>query len=183
MTTKRRRMRILCEDRRTERFLRRLCERFGVQVLDVKIAPSGKGAASAWVRQHYADEVRRHRARNYQASLALLVAIDGDNVGVAERVRELAEALAAAKEAPRVDSEAIAVFVPTWSVETWLAALVGRPVDELSPQKDNPAVSELWRDGPAESRTIREAVAGWGADTALPSLIAARSGAVRVGLA
>lgn len=176
-------MRILCEDRRTERFLRRLCERFGVQVLDVQIAPSGKGAASAWVRQHYADEVRHHRARNYQTSLGLLVAIDGDNVGAAERMRELAEALAAANEAPRRASEAIAVFVPTWSVETWLAALVGRPVDEASPQKDNLAVSEFWRDGPAESRAIRAAVAGWGADAALPSLLAARSEAARVGLA
>ena len=45
-----RRVRLVCEDRLTERFLSKVCQRQKIGVLHVDIAPSGKGAASAWVR-------------------------------------------------------------------------------------------------------------------------------------
>lgn len=50
-----RRVRIVCEDRLTERFLINVCQRQKVGVLHVDVAPSGKGAASAWVRRRYPE--------------------------------------------------------------------------------------------------------------------------------
>lgn len=41
-----RRVRLLCEDRRTDRFLGQLCSRFNVLVLASEVAPAGKGDAS-----------------------------------------------------------------------------------------------------------------------------------------
>jgi len=46
--------------------------------------------------------------------------IDGDNQGVAKRKLALDDALRAANESPRGHDEPVVIFVPTWSVETWL---------------------------------------------------------------
>lgn len=179
-----RRVWILCEDRRTERFLSRLCERYGVEVIDVKPAPSGKGAASAWVRRKYAEYVRKRRSKNFQANLGLLVAIDGDNLGVKARMSELEAELRAAGIEPRGDAESIAIFVPTWSIETWLAHLHGAAgIDEDRALKDDPMLRALWRDGPAEAATCKAAALAW-SDTPdpPPSLRSAHDEAPRVGL-
>jgi hypothetical protein len=113
MARSQRRVWILCEDRRTERFLRGLCKRYGIHVADVEPAPSGRGAAEAWVRRHYATYVRKRRSKNFQASLGLLVAIDGDKVGVEARLRELDTELRLADIERRGDTEPVAIFVPT----------------------------------------------------------------------
>ncbi len=74
------RVHILCEDRLSERLLRRLCDAHHVRVLDVKLAPSSIGSASAWVKKQYPALVRLRRAKKHQQNLGLLVHIDGDNV-------------------------------------------------------------------------------------------------------
>ncbi len=179
------RLRILCEDRRTDRFVRRLCERYGVQVLSVERAPNGKGAASAWVRHRYPHAVRLCRSKNFQQNLGLLVVIDGDNRDLDGRLRELGAELDAL-DVPKIGpADPIAVFVPTWSVETWLAYLCEQPgVDESRSLKDDPADRALWADGAVEAATIRQAVAAWNPRAvALPSLTAAYREAGRVGLA
>jgi len=89
-----RRVRLVCEDRLTERFLSKVCQRQKIGVLHVEIAPSGKGAASAWVRRKSPEFVKLHRSKNYQKNLCLLVTIDGDNKGVSVRKLELAQTLA-----------------------------------------------------------------------------------------
>ncbi len=184
MASEQRRVRILCEDRRTERFIRRICERYQVRVEDVVIAPSGKGAASAWVRRNYAKYVRKRRAKNFQPNLGLLVVIDGDNLGVAARLQELDAELDSARVERRQPTESIAVFVPTWSVETWLAHLSGlEGIDEGTPLKDEAAARRLWSDGRVYAATIKIAVAAWNAEEPpLPSLRAAYVEAPRVGL-
>lgn len=183
-TSGQRRVRILCEDRRTERFVRRLCERHGVRVMDVEVAPAGKGAASAWVCRSYARAVGKRRSKSFQANLGLLVVVDGDNVGVAARMEELDARLDEAGAPRRGPAEPVAVFIPTWSIETWLAHLAGREgVDESRPLKDDVRFHALWSDGAAESTTLEAAVEGWGLTLSpLPSLLAARSEAPRVGL-
>lgn len=121
------RVRILCEDRLTERFLRKLCERFGVHVLDVVIHPGPRGAASAWVSAQYPRLVQLRRSKKHQQNLGLLVHIDGDNVGLQARKVELDAKLCAF--VPQLDrrrpNEPVAVFVPTWCIETWLLHLAG----------------------------------------------------------
>ena len=81
-------------------------------------------------------------------------------------------------------SEPIAIFVPTWSVETWLAHLCGTSeVDEATPMKDDGKARALWGDGTREAATIKTAVAAWsGSSTQLPSLQAAYDEAPKVGL-
>jgi hypothetical protein len=180
-----RRLRLLCEDRRTERFIRRLCERYRIELMQPpEVAPVGKGAASAWVLRSYASQVRKRRSKSFQANLGLLVVIDGDNVGMEARLRELDAELRLAKAEPRGDAEPIAIFVPTWSIETWLAHLSGiEGIAETRPLKGDGEMRALWRDGTTEATTIRAAVGAWnGSDTPLPSLLAAYAEAPRVGL-
>jgi hypothetical protein len=185
MTSGKRRLRILCEDRRTERFVRRLCERYRIQVVvPPEVSPHGKGAASAWVLASYAKLVRQRRSKSFQANLGLLVVIDGDNVGLRRRLQELDEKLDAAGLEHRDPNEPIAIFVPTWSIETWLAHLHGsQGLDEGRALKDDGELRELWRDGTAEAAACKTAAAAWGTTPApLPSLLAAYGEAPRVGL-
>lgn len=56
--------------------------------------------------------------------------LDGDQQGVAGRCRTLDEACDAADVERRRSDEPVAIFVPTWNIETWLAYLDGQTVDE-----------------------------------------------------
>jgi hypothetical protein len=178
------RIRLLCEDPRTDRFLRKLCKGFNVWVLESEIAPDGRGDASVWVRRRYASSVARLRSRRHQRNLGLIIAIDGDNKGVSERKAELAAELAAMRVPPSADDEPIAIFVPTWSVETWLALLCGAEnVTETEPLKNHRDFKNLWEDGTTEAKTISSAVEAWKGDiTPLPSLADGYAEATRVWL-
>jgi hypothetical protein len=117
------RVRLLCEDRRAERFFRALCAHHDVLVLDVQVAPSGVGSAADWVRKRYAAAVRLRRSKNFQQNLGLLVHIDGDDQGCVARKAQLGAELATYK--PREPEEPVALFVPTWCIETWVLHLTG----------------------------------------------------------
>jgi hypothetical protein len=56
--------------------------------------------------------------------------LDGDANGVDARLTALDEACNRASVSPRVNADHVAVFVPTWNIETWLAYLNGETVDE-----------------------------------------------------
>jgi hypothetical protein len=147
---------ILAEDRRTERFVRELvvCLGFDKRKFRFSIAPSGKGNASNWVRAQYVVEVNLLRRKRYQR-LCLIAVRDGDNDGFAVRKAHLDAALASPREA----DEAIATLVPTWSIETWLFALLGDDtIGEDSPQKQN--FENLYR-GRAERYALRDAAQAW----------------------
>ncbi|MBI2898346.1 MAG: hypothetical protein HYY06_32650 [Deltaproteobacteria bacterium] len=171
---------ILCEDRRTERLLRALCDRYSVRVVDVDDAPEGRGAASAYVVRRYAGSVKKLRSKSFQRNLGLVVATDGDNVGSRSR----SDALAAELEPPRTEKEPIAILVPTWSVEPWLAALNGiEGVVETRSLKEDPDCRKMWADGATERATFRRAADAWrSAPSPLPALAAAYEEATRVGL-
>jgi len=179
-----RRVRIVCEDRLTERFLRKACQRQKLGVLHVEVAPSGKGAASAWVRRKYPEFVKLHRSKNYQKNLYLLMAIDGDNKGVSVRKLELDQELVKAGVEARKPGEPIAVFVPTWSIETWLASLVdGSAYDESRPLKEDNAVRHLWEDDERKAQTISLAANNWRAGPPLLlSLADAYTEGLRIGV-
>lgn len=179
-----RRIRLVCEDRLTERFLSKVCQRQKLGVLHVDIAPAGKGAASAWVRRKYPEFVKLHRSKNYQKNLCLLVAIDGDNQGVSVRKLELAQELVHAGVEARNPAELIAVFVPTWSIETWLASLVdGSAYDEGRPLKEDNAVRHLWQEDASKARTLSMAADNWRAGPPLlPSLVDAYTEGFRIGV-
>lgn len=116
---------LVCEDRRTERFVTRLCERYGIKVLTVHVAPSGKGSGESWVRKQLPGHVKKLRSKNYQASLGLWVVIDADKEGLHGRRRELHEELTAHGVDPASVADRLAVLIPAWCIETWLASLNG----------------------------------------------------------
>ena len=181
------RVRIFCEDRRTERFLRRLCESHGIRVLDVEVAPAGEGAASDWVRARYAGVVKKRRSMNSQRQLGLLVHIDGDNVGVQQRKMELDAQLAGAGVPLRGPEEPVALLIPTWCIETWLLQMTGlaQPPETARLKRGSDAAygSALVRLAESEADFVRTAAAAWHTFApAISSLLDAREEARRIGI-
>ena len=122
---------LLCEDRQHEAFARRFLRERGwtAHQLRVEKVPHGEGSGEQYVRERYLKELvafRRSAVRNR----ALVVLIDGDNKGVAGRMRDLDAVCEANNEPARRASERVFVFVPTWNIETWLAYLGGSAVCE-----------------------------------------------------
>lgn len=153
---------VLCEDKLTERFVRKLLGSLGFDTqrrFRFETAPAGSGSGEAWVRQRYPHEVRLLRSKRHQRDLCLLAIRDGDRLGVDVRKRELDAQLMVEELAPRQAQERIATPVPTWSIETWLLALIdGTELDEGEPYK-----AELSRrHGERSSAVIAAAVRAWG---------------------
>jgi len=121
---------LLCEDSQHEAFSRRFLREMGwdTRAIRVEKAPGGRGAGEQFVRERYPVELNAHRSRH--VSQALVVVIDGDSEGVAARLRQLDQACREAAIPERTPNEAVALFVPTWSIETWLAYLDGESVAE-----------------------------------------------------
>ncbi len=113
---------LLAEDKQHERFALALAPRLRLKdrPIQVFVAPSGRGAGSAWVRQNYARLARTTVRKRPGERVALIVMVDGDNVGVQRRKGELDAALRDASEPSRSAHEPIVILVPTWSIETWL---------------------------------------------------------------
>ena len=123
---------VICEDTQHEAFLRRFFEEIRRSWrLRVQRAPKGKGSAEQFVRERFAGELREHRRR--RVARVLVVMIDGDAEGVRRRLKYLDDACSEANIPPRMVNEGVAVFVPTWNIETWLAYLGGETVDESRP--------------------------------------------------
>ena len=128
---------ILCEDTQHEAFLRRFFSTMKwPRPFRVVMAPPGEGAADAFVRQQFVKELREHHRRRDRVDRAVVVMVDGDAHGVERRIRELDNACRESDVPLRDDKDRVAVFVPTWSVETWLAYLDGETVTQ--DRKDYP---------------------------------------------
>lgn len=121
---------LLCEDTQHEAFCRRFLNAMGweTRAMRVEKAPAGRGAAAQFVRMQFPKELRAHRSR--PVNQVVVVVVDGNSTGVEGRVRELGRACRDAGVAERAADEAVALFFPTWNIETWLAYLDGAEVDE-----------------------------------------------------
>jgi len=154
---------LLAEDMATERFFRHLLVGLGFDKRKFRFqtAPAGKGDAAAWVRKRYPVEVRLLRAKKHQRQLCLIAVRDGDSVGPASRKADLDAALAEGMLSPRHEDERVATPVPTWSIETWLFALLGEEtVDERSSRKWD--FERRYPPGTAEyERALRDAAQAW----------------------
>lgn len=122
----------MCEDSQHEAFGYRFLKQVGLvrdrYQVRVERSPSGRGAADQFVEQQYVTELAAFRATHVATTLVVLT--DGDAVGVDERMRRLDKACTQRGVEPRSSAENVAVFVPTWNIETWLAYLDGETVDE-----------------------------------------------------
>ena len=132
---------LLCEDRQHETFVRRFLRRSGwsTRRLRVEMAPPGQGAAEQFVRNRFPVELSSYRSKRHQVDQALIVVLDGDNQGVEARVDGLAQACQSKGISPRGQDERVAILVPTWRIETWLAYLDGKAVEEG--RKDYPRLA------------------------------------------
>jgi hypothetical protein len=121
---------LICEDNQHEAFIRRFLEKMGWDKRRMRVvkAPGGRRAGEQFVREKFPGELRVHRSR--PVNQAVVVMMDGDNQGVAARLSKLDQACVDADVPTRTSNERVAVFIPTWSIETWLAYLDGRQVDE-----------------------------------------------------
>lgn len=83
------------------------------------------------MREQFPDELQE--LRRGHVDRALIAMLDGDRLGPARRKAQLDGAYRDRGLEPRSKAERAAVFVPTWSIETWLAYLDGVTVDESRP--------------------------------------------------
>jgi hypothetical protein len=130
MSRRRVRLVLLCEDSQHEAFLRRFFQRAGWnrRAIRVEKSPQGRGAGEQWVRERFPDELQSIRKGHVAAMLAVMV--DADRSTVKDRLVALDAACNRAGKTPRRAAEPVAVFVPRRNIETWIAYLSGRDVDE-----------------------------------------------------
>ena len=123
---------VVCEDQQHEAFACRFLKEIGLVTdryqVRVERAQSGRGAADRFVEQTYVKELDASRKTHVATTLVLLT--DGDAMGVEKRARRLDDACKLRRVEPRLSTDRVAVFVPTWNVETWFAYLDGETVDE-----------------------------------------------------
>jgi hypothetical protein len=96
-------------------------------------AKGSGGSGEQFVRNRYPAEVKEHRRRVGKGASALLVVIvDADMETTERRASQLSDALHAASMDGRRDDELIVLLIPKRHVETWIRALLGNQVDEVT---------------------------------------------------
>jgi hypothetical protein len=123
---------LLCEDRQQEVFARQFLESCGIDRHHIypDVCPKGKQSGEQYVREKYSRSVISYRQKANHLSTALVVLTDADNLEVAERLRQLANALESSSAAQRGQRERIGVFIPKRNIETWIYYLQGQEVNE-----------------------------------------------------
>jgi hypothetical protein len=123
---------VVCEDSQHETFLRRVLSGLGYERRKIRVekSPSGRGAADAWVLQQVPKLLRVYRTRHVE-HLAVAM-MDADRSTLEDRQQQLDDACRAQGMKPREPNERVAVLLPRRNVETWLAYLDGKSVDETS---------------------------------------------------
>lgn len=123
---------ILCEDKQQATFARRFLEGMGWIKQRIRVLPfaEGRGSGEQRVREKFPKELLAHRSKLGSVDQVLIVIQDGDEKGVPGRLAALDRACSEAAVRPRQAGERVAILVPTWRIETWLAYLDGQSVDE-----------------------------------------------------
>lgn len=126
---------LLCEDQRQQTFARLFFESMGwpkrkIQRLDLA---QGKGSAVQSVAKRFASELLAQRRRHVRAWLVVI--IDGDTEGPAQREQLLRGECTKAGVQPPGATDNVALCVPTRNIETWLKYLKGDEADESSDYK------------------------------------------------
>ena len=127
---------VLCEDKQQSVFTSRFLKKKG-WLPQVKGMPEGSMSGEQYVRREYPVQLEIARKKK----LALIVMIDGDNLGADKRMRQLEDACRTQGIAARNKKDAVAVFVPEKDIESWISHL---GVDKLRRERDcEPAVKKL----------------------------------------
>ena len=119
---------VLCEDKQHAVFCRRFLGKRGWTKRQLRIlSPTSAGSARAYVLRQFPKELQAHRSGGMTL---LIVMIDGDQWGVKKTLSQLDEQCKVMPIPSRKEKDRVAIFVPTWNIETWLAYLGGKAVDE-----------------------------------------------------
>ena len=120
---------LLCEDKQQQVLVRRLLGKLRDKDL-VRTVPMqpGQGSGEQFVRDNFPGELKAQRTN--AVTSVLVVVIDGDNIGIERRRRQLHESCTAADVEPPKPDDRVLIAVPTRNIETWLSYLGGEDVTE-----------------------------------------------------
>ena len=146
------RVRLWCEDRLQESFVRTLLQKLGVRLEKIYVAPRAEGAASRWVIGNVSEALKQERmTRNGQPALRFLIMVDGDNIGFLERRQSIVGDR-------HVLPERVGLAVPTWSIDTWILWLSGT-ISIVESQSHKPLGN---RDREDMKSRLKSAIGSWG---------------------
>ncbi len=127
--------------------------------MSFELSPSGQGSAEQWVRENFARQAGKCRARNTRAATGMFIMLDADRHTVQERLQVLDDALVCANQKPIDPSrDCIARLIPKRNVETWIIYLDAgenaQPVDEQTDYKQTKSPEEWSALIPHASETL-----------------------------
>ena len=108
-------------------------------------AKASGGSGEKYVRDQFPRQVQACRsALGKRASALLIVVVDADMETTQRRASQLANALKAASMDNWREDEPIVVLIPKRHVETWIRALLGNPVNEVTDYtRPTPTTNEI----------------------------------------
>ena len=132
MSKRRAQVIVLCEDSQQAAFVRRYLKSDGLPNRKIRILPlpGGQGSAESYVRESFPIELDAYRKKRSSVAQHLIVVIDGDKHGVEKRMTDFDRACSEQGVQVRQPEDQVAIFVPTWNIESWLAYLDGHDVNE-----------------------------------------------------
>ncbi len=123
---------LLCEDSAQEQFFRPILERLFRRV---RVSPRRTTGGFTFVLEQ-AVRSAAYISRYRQEAVGLLIVIDGDPHGQAQRRQQIVERLAAKGLDFKLLRENLGICVPTRNVETWMLWFQGRrDLDEVTDYK------------------------------------------------
>jgi len=130
---------ILAEDAIQQNFVRRYLEECGhtgpLRLVPLPAKGVG-GSGEKYVRDQYPHQVQACRSSlGRRAAAILIVIIDVDLETTQRRWVQLSDSLKRASMSDRTEVEPIVVLIPKRHVETWIRALLGDHVDEVTDYK------------------------------------------------
>jgi hypothetical protein len=140
---------VLAEDVEQQNLVRRYLEQCGHDVRGSRFLLAAKrsgGSGEKYVRDQYPQQVQACRsALGKKASALLVVIIDADMEPTQARKRQLSDALRAAQLKERRDDDPdVVLLIPKRHAETWIRALLGNHVDEVTDySRPAPIASEI----------------------------------------
>jgi len=140
---------VLTEDAEQQNLIRRYLQRCGHDSRECRFVPlparSRGGSGEKYVRDQYPQQVQSCRSSiGRRAAVLLVVMTDADKETTQHHAGQLVNALKAVGMHARGDDEPVVVLIPKRHVETWIRALLGDHVDEVTDYtRPTPAANEI----------------------------------------
>lgn len=128
---------VLCEDKRTQQFIRRFLQRLAYQNHEIRFSAIGSGSAEQRVREQFPREVAALQNSLFTDQF-LITAIDADSWSVEKRIQQLENSMTDSGVTKAIPREKICLLVPRRNIETWIRVLCGDSADEETDYKPPP---------------------------------------------